>query len=190
MSEYELYCFNNRENKECSEYLMQQNKKLVYHIIGKYYTTNGYLEYSDFVSSGLFGLYKAILTFDVNKGNTFCTYAAICIDNEIKMMFRRLRKHQNVKSINGALNIDNDGNVLRYEDVLEDMKNEVSYDLIILKDAIKDIEFTELEKKIISLRLKDKTQDEISDILGYSQSYISRIIKRAKNKLKNVLYNE
>lgn len=190
MSEYELYCFNNRKNKECSEYLMQQHKKLVYHIIGKYYNNNGFLEYSDFVSNGLFGLYKAILTFDVTKGNTFSTYAAICIDNEIKMMFRRLRKHQNVVSTNKVLSRDNDGHVLEYGDVLYDMESEVKFDMVILKDAIKDVELTELEKKVVSLRMKNKTQQEISDIMGLSQSYISRIMKRARNKFENVLYSE
>lgn len=190
MNEYELYCFNNRNNRECSEYLMQQNKKLVYHLIGKYYNSNGYPEYSDFVSNGLFGLYKAILTFDVNKGNKFSSYAAICIDNEIKMMLRRLRKHQNVLSINTILSKDNEGHVLQYEDVLQDMKDEVNYDMVIIRDAIKDIELTELEKKVVSLRMKDKTQQEISDILGFSQSYVSRILKRAQNKFENAISNE
>jgi len=169
---------------------MQQHKKLVYHIIGKYYNNNGYLEYSDFVSHGLFGLYKAILTFDVNKGNKFASYAVICIDNEIKMMFRRLRKHQNVLSINTILSKDNEGHVLQYEDVLQDMKDEVSFDMVILKDTIKDVELTDLEKKVVSLRMKDKTQEEISEILGFSQSYISRILRRAQHKIEDVLYNK
>lgn len=190
MNEYEVYCFNNRNNRECVEYLMQQNKKLVYHLIGKYYNKNGYLEYSDFVSHGLFGLYKAILTFDISKGNRFSSYAAICIDNEIKMMFRKLRKHQNVVSINTVLHVDTEGHKLQYEDVLQDMKDEVSFDMVILKDAIKDVELTELEKKIVSLRMKDKTQQEISDIMGFSQSYVSRILRRAQNKFENAISNE
>nr|DAH85688.1 MAG TPA: DNA directed RNA polymerase subunit [Caudoviricetes sp.] len=190
MNEYELYCFNNRKNKECSEYLMQENKKLVYHIIGKYYNDSGYLEYSDFVSNGLFGLYKAIMTFDTNKGAKFSTYAAICIDNEIKMMLRRLRKHQIVVSTNTVLSRDNEGHLLQYEDILQDMKAEVNFNMIIIRDAIKDIELTELEKRVVSLRMKNKTQQEISDILGFSQSYISRILKRAQNKFEKALYNE
>lgn len=187
MSEYELYCFNNRKNKDCSEYLMQRHKYLVYHIINQYYDNTGTLDYSDFVSSGLFGLYKAILTFDVNKGNKFSTYAGICIHNEIKIMFRRLKKHRGVVSMNTELNEDYEGNVLTYEDILYDRKVTVDYDSIIVKEALNQTKFTELEKKIIILRSENKSQQEISKILGYSQSYISRLLKRAQDKLKNNL---
>lgn len=186
MSEYEIFCFKNRENKECSDFLMRKHQRLVFHIIKKYPLQDG-LEYNDYLSNGLYGLFKAINTFDINKDIKFGTYASTCINNEIRMMLRRLKKHMNTTHIDKVLNVDTEGHKLTYNDILFDAKSSIAYDDFIFADTIKDIKLTSMEKQIIQMRIDGKTQKEIADILNFSQSYVSRLLQKIKKKIEKHL---
>jgi len=167
---------------------MRKHQRLVFHIIKKYpIPQDGPLEYNDYVSSGLYGLYKAINTFDINKDIKFATYASTCINNEIRMMLRKLKKHRNTTYIDEILTIDTEGHKLTYNDIISDIKSDIAYDDFIFKDTIKDIKLTDIEKQIVQLRIDGKTQKEIANILNFSQSYVSRILQKIKKKIEKHL---
>ena len=156
---------------------------------------NHFTEMEDLISIGTIGLIKAINTFNVNKNIKLATYASRCIENEILMYLRRNNKTKFEVSIDEPLNVDWDGNELLLSDILgteedviyRDLENEV--DKKLLKRAISTL--SDREKLIISLRFgintkngEEKTQKEVADILGISQSYISRLEKKIMKRLK------
>lgn len=171
--------------------LVEHNLRLVAHIIKKYYS--GQNEQDDLVSIGTIGLIKAINTYDISKNIRLSSYASRCIENEILMHFRNLKKSAQDISINEAIDIDKDGNPLTLLDIMsidDNIADELDTKLNCrkLKQFI-DEELSEREKKIIIMRYglngrKPLTQREVASKLNISRSYVSRIEKRALQILK------
>lgn len=178
-------------DKTVKAVLIERNLRLVVYIARKFENTGVGIE--DLVSIGTIGLIKAVNTFDPSKKIKLATYASRCIENEILMYLRRNIKTRSEVSFDEPLNIDWDGNELLLSDVLgtendstfKSVEEEVDKTLLDLAvDRLAD-----REKVIVELRfgLKDgaeKTQKEVADLLGISQSYISRLEKRIIRKLK------
>lgn len=171
--------------------LIEHNLRLVAHIIKKYYTHN--CDQDDLISIGTIGLIKGISTYDPEKGVRLATYASKCIENEILMYFRSQKKSAGDLSLSDAIDSDGEGNNLSLMDVLyieDNMFDKLSLkeNCINLKKHISGL-LTEREAKIIMLRYglnghPPRTQREIAAICGISRSYVSRIEKRALEKLR------
>lgn len=174
--------------------LIVHNLRLVVYIAKKFESTGIGLE--DLVSIGTIGLIKAVNTFSVHKNIKLATYASRCIENEILMYLRKTNQYKNEVSIDEPLNIDWDGNELLLSDVLgtdvdcvnSHLDNEVEKKL--LYEAIDKL--TPREKQIMEMRFglngkKEKTQKEVADEIGISQSYISRLEKRIIKQLREEL---
>ena len=171
--------------------LIEHNLRLVVYIAKKFENTKTGIE--DLISIGTIGLIKAVNTFKTDKKIKLATYASRCIENEILMFLRKSSSQKSEISIDEPLNIDWDGNELLLSDILgtdEDTvsrKMEDNAEKQILKEAMKKL--TSREKNIMNLRFglegrDEKTQKEVADMLGISQSYISRLEKRIILKLK------
>jgi RNA polymerase sporulation-specific sigma factor len=171
--------------------LIERNLRLVVYIARKFENTGIGVE--DLVSIGTIGLIKAINTFNPSKNIKLATYASRCIENEILMYLRRNNKVKTEISIDEPLNIDWDGNELLLSDILgtdndiihRSLEDEIDREL--LNTAMKRLSIR--EKKIMELRFGlsngiEKTQKEVADMLGISQSYISRLEKRIISRLK------
>ncbi len=171
--------------------LIERNLRLVVYIARKFENTGVGVE--DLISIGTIGLIKAINTFNPSKNIKLATYASRCIENEILMYLRRNNRVKSEISIDEPLNIDWDGNELLLSDILgtesdiihRSIEDEVDKEL--LSAAMKKLSVR--EKKIMDLRFGltsgvEKTQKEVADILGISQSYISRLEKRIISRLK------
>ncbi len=178
---------------EAISVLVEHNLRLVVYIAKKFDNTGVGVE--DLISIGTIGLMKAINTFKSDKNIKLATYASRCIENEILMYLRRTSKTKMEVSIDEPLNVDWDGNELLLSDILgteedvisKDLENEV--DKKILKKAISGL--NDRERMIINLRFglnnefeNERTQKEVADILGISQSYISRLEKKIMKRLK------
>lgn len=171
--------------------LIEHNLRLVAHVVKKYYTTG--CEQDDLISIGTIGLIKAISTFDPEKGIRLATYAARCIENEILMYFRNLKKRSQDVYISDPIDTDKDGNALSLIDVIaDDTDIEEELDTKIKLEKLKVILNDTLdvrEKQIINMRYglngkNEMTQKEIAKFLGISRSYVSRIEKAALEKLR------
>ena len=173
--------------------LIERNLRLVVYIARKFENTG--INVEDLISIGTIGLIKAINTFKTDKNIKLATYASRCIENEILMYLRRNSKTKLEVSIDEPLNVDWDGNELLLSDILgtdedviyKDIENEVERNL--LGKAIGKL--TKREQTIVRLRFginmpdgREKTQKEVADLLGISQSYISRLEKRIMKRLK------
>jgi len=171
--------------------LIERNLRLVVYIARKFENTGAGIE--DLISIGTIGLIKAINTFDPRKKIKLATYASRCIENEILMYLRRNNKNRSEVSFDEPLNIDWDGNELLLSDILgtdSDMiykciEEEVEKEL--LDAAIRRL--SKRERCIMELRFglndgKEKTQKEVAELLGISQSYISRLEKRIIKRLR------
>jgi RNA polymerase sporulation-specific sigma factor len=171
--------------------LIEHNLRLVVYIARKFDNTGVGLE--DLISIGAIGLIKAINTFNTERKIKLATYASRCIENEILMYLRRTVKMKAEVSFDEPLNIDWDGNRLMLSDILgteSDMvyqciENEVEKEL--LRGAMDKLD--DREKKIVRMRFglggtRERTQKEVADILGISQSYISRLEKRIIRQLR------
>lgn len=171
--------------------LVEHNLRLVAHIIKKYYSSRG--DQDDLVSIGTIGLIKAINTFDINKNIKLSSYASRCIENEILMYFRNLKKTAQDISLNEAIDTDKDGNSLSLFDILateDSIIDDINKKLNLKKiyDYINS-ELDPREKQVIYLRYglngeEPITQREVADILGVSRSYISRIETKALRTLR------
>ena len=174
--------------------LIERNLRLVVYIARKFDNTKIAIE--DLISIGTIGLIKAVNTFDTDKNIKLATYASKCIENEILMYLRRTNKLRSEISFDEPLNVDWDGNELLLSDILgtesdivfKDIETEV--DKTLLNQAISKL--TPREKVIVELRFglngdEEKTQKEVADELGISQSYISRIEKRIIVRLRKEL---
>lgn len=171
--------------------LIERNLRLVVYIARKFENSGVGIE--DLVSIGTIGLIKAVNTFDPSKKIKLATYASRCIENEILMYLRRNNKTRAEVSFDEPLNIDWDGNELLLSDVLGS-ENDSTYKYVeeeidknLLNSAMEHL--TDREKIIVQLRFglrdgSEKTQKEVADLLGISQSYISRLEKRIIKKLK------
>ena len=179
-------------DKKARELIIERNLRLVSHIIRKYYST--YQQADELLSVGSFGLIKAVDSFKSEYGTRFATYGAKCVQNEILMYFRSQKKQQNEVSINDTIDVDKDGNPLTYLDVISTDENIAdNIDLKIhttkLLRLVKEV-LDEREKEIITLRYglegyKPLTQREVAAYLKISRSYVSRIEKRALEKLRD-----
>lgn len=174
--------------------LITHNLRLVVYIAKKFESTGIGIE--DLISIGTIGLIKAVKTFCPNKNIKLATYASRCIENEILMFLRKTSQHKNEISIDEPLNIDWDGNELLLSDILgtdDDTVNsnlECEAEKSVLREAVERL--PEREKSIMKMRFglidgKEKTQKEVADIIGISQSYISRLEKRIIKKLRKEL---
>jgi len=172
--------------------LIERNLRLVVYIARKFESTGTGIE--DLISIGTIGLIKAINTYRSDKNIKLATYASRCIENEILMYIRKNASHRGDISIDEPLNTDWDGNELLLSDILGSDSDTVSRrlekdeDEKILRMAVSEL--SEREKTIISLRYGlsgggEKTQKEVADLLGISQSYISRLEKRIIARLKD-----
>ncbi len=171
--------------------LIERNLRLVVYIARKFENTGIGVE--DLISIGTIGLIKAVNTFDPEKKIKLATYASRCIENEILMYLRRNSKAKAEISFDEPLNIDWDGNELLLSDILG-TDNDLIYKFLeeeidkeLLEIALKKL--TKREKKIMELRFglnngEEKTQKEVADMLGISQSYISRLEKRIITRLR------
>ena len=179
-------------DKKAREVIIERNLRLVSHIIRKYYSAYQYPD--ELLSVGSLGLIKAVDSFKSEYGTRFATYGAKCVQNEILMYFRSQKKNQNEVSINDTIDVDKDGNPLTYLDVIsadESIADEV--DLKIHTARLRELVSTKLderEKEIITLRYglmgyKPLTQREVASHLRISRSYVSRIEKRALEKLRD-----
>ena len=190
-SEEENYLKRMRCGEDVRPVLIERNLRLVVYIAKKFENTGVGIE--DLISIGTIGLIKAINTFDTNKNIKLATYASRCIENEILMHLRKITKIRNEVSIDEPLNVDWDGNELLLSDILGGDPDQVNkeiegeVDRKLLNSAIDKL--TNREKNIMELRFglksgKEKTQKEVADMLGISQSYISRLDKKIIKRLK------
>ncbi|SHK24781.1 RNA polymerase sporulation sigma factor SigE [Desulforamulus aeronauticus] len=175
--------------------LIERNLRLVVYIARKFENTGVGIE--DLVSIGTIGLIKAVNTFDPHKKIKLATYASRCIENEILMHLRRNNKTRSEVSFDEPLNIDWDGNELLLSDVLG-TENDIIYknleeevDKKLLHQAL--LKLSGRERRIMELRFglnngTEKTQKEVADMLGISQSYISRLEKRIIKRLKKEIH--
>lgn len=176
------------------EQLIVHNLRLVVYIAKKFESTGICVE--DLVSIGTIGLIKAVNTFSPEKNIKLATYASRCIENEILMFLRKTSQHKNDISIDEPLNIDWDGNELLLSDILgtdDDTVNsniEDDAEKAVLRDTVEKL--PERERIIMEMRFglksgKEMTQKEVADVIGISQSYISRLEKKIIKKLKKEL---
>lgn len=194
--EEEQKAFRQLENNEESarEILMVHNLRLVVYIAKKFESTGICIE--DLISIGTIGLIKAVNTFCPQKNIKLATYASRCIENEILMHLRKNQGQKNEISIDEPLNIDWDGNELLLSDILGTEPDSINRPIEdeaergILLHAVEQLD--EREQKIMRLRFglmgqEEKTQKEVADEIGISQSYISRLEKRIIKKLRKQL---
>lgn len=183
-------------DKDAREPLITHNLRLVVYIAKKFEAAGAGVE--DLISIGTIGLIKAVNTFCPSKNIKLATYASRCIENEILMYLRKSSQLKNEISIDEPLNIDWDGNELLLSDILgsdSDIINvsvEQEADIVLLNEAVSRL--CEREKMIMQLRFgllgcKEHTQKEVADMMGISQSYISRLEKKIIKKLKKELGN-
>ena len=176
---------------QAREVLIERNLRLVAHLAKKYSVSP--TEADDIISVGTIGLIKAIDSFRPECGTRFATYAVRCLQNEILMYFRSQKKHLSDTSLNEILDIDKDGNPRTYMDILcfdDDIAEKIDSKIKIerLMKSI-DSKLNKREKQIIFMRYalgfsKPMTQKEISEKLGISRSYVSRIENGAIEKLR------
>ena len=179
---------------EARNVLIERNLRLVAHIIKKYYTH--YDDTDDLISIGTIGLIKGINTYRADKGVRLATYASRCIENEILMYFRSQKKTAGDMSLSDALDVDSDGNGLSVMDVVAediDLAERIGTEEICLslRKCVRE-KLEPREAEIITLRYgldgkAPRTQKETAEICGISRSYVSRIEKRALEKLREEL---
>lgn len=181
-------------DEEAKNKLIEHNLRLVVFLAKKYENT-GY-DIEDLVSIGSIGLIKGINTYKIDKNIKLATYASRCISNEILMFLRKNKRRKGEISLEDSLNYDAEGNELHLEDILGTEPDivhkefEHSLDLEVLAEEVKKLEGR--DKEIMTLRYglnnsEEFTQKEVAEMLGISQSYISRIEKKVIKKLKQLM---
>lgn len=181
-------------DKDAKDMLVKHNMRLVAHIVKKY---TGAAETDDLISVGSIGLIKAINTYEPGRGTQLATYTARCIENEILMLIRSGKKHRGNVSLSDPVGVDKDGNELTFQDLLSEKEDGVveQVELSFLSDRFKKLisaVLTEREKTVVELRFglhggAPLPQREVAKKLGISRSYVSRIEKRAMEKLRSAL---
>lgn len=177
---------------EAKNVLIERNLRLVAHVVKKYSPLGK--DNEDLISIGTIGLIKGVTSFKAGKGTRLATYVARCIDNEILMHIRSSKKLQNEVSIHDTIGVDREGNEITLMDIVEDEREEVSeqvnskMQVANLYDKMKQV-LAGREYDILTWRFglhnkPVKTQHEIAERLGISRSYVSRIEKKALEKLK------
>ncbi len=185
---------SNNGDEKARNKLIEHNLRLVVFLSKKYDNTKENLE--DIVSIGTIGLIKGVNTYKLDKNIKLATYASRCIDNEILMFLRKNKRRKQEVSFEDSINLDSDGNELHLEDVLGTEED------IVEKEYENKVDKSILEKELARLPKRDRqiltmryglnntdeyTQKEVADILGISQSYISRIEKKCIKKLKSLI---
>lgn len=192
--ENELVKLSNNGDVDAKNKLIEHNLRLVVFLAKKYDTTNYDLE--DLVSIGTIGLIKGVNTYKLDKNIKLATYASRCIDNEILMFLRKNKRKKVEVSFEDTINLDSEGNNLHLEDILgtePDLVSKEYENKLDKKILLQEIEkLNERDKKIITMRYglkntKEYTQKEVADILGISQSYISRIEKKVIAHLEKLM---
>ncbi len=191
--EEECFRLMSEGDKEAKNKLIEHNLRLVAHIVKKY--TAASAEQDELISIGTIGLIKAVMSFDYSKGARFATYASRCIENEILMNFRALKKTAGNVYMSDAVETDKDGNALTLMDLLDDgVDIHEQVDLLmnsrqLYKFIDKCLEGRELEIIIYRYGLygsRPYTQSEVAEKLGISRSYVSRLEKKAIEKLRKM----
>lgn len=180
-----------QEADKAKEILIEHNLRLVAHIAKKYQNVDEDME--DLISIGTIGLIKAVGTFDAGKGR-LATYACRCIDNELLMMLRAKKKSSREVSLYEPIGTDKEGNEINLLDIIEQQQTDVVEEMELGENLKKMFRYlkeclTEREQKILTLRYglatgEEVTQSEIGALLGISRSYVSRIEKKALEKLR------
>ncbi|HOP75063.1 MAG TPA: RNA polymerase sporulation sigma factor SigK [Bacillota bacterium] len=188
--ESELLIRLEKGDEEARNILIERNLRLVAHIVKKFDTTGEDID--DLISIGTIGLIKGISTFNRNRNTRLATYAARCIENEILMHLRSIKKNKNDLLLYDPIGADKEGNEITLLDILDTGAEVVAEEVEMLLEEEKLREriaqLSKREKKVIELRYGlidgiNKTQREISKMLGISRSYVSRIEKKALRKL-------
>ena len=182
-------------DEEARNILIERNLRLVAHISKKYSTSN--VDQDDLISIGTIGLIKGINTFNIDKGSKLSTYVSRCIDNEILMHLRSIKKLGAEVYLNEPIGKDKDDNVVTLQEILENDERNIEEEVDIkmkikllyekMKYILKDREKTILELRFGLGGFKPKTQHEIAKMMGISRSYVSRIETKAINKLSHEL---
>ena len=186
-----------REERECLERLkegdqeakmalIEHNMRLVAHVAKKYQYTD--YETEDLLSVGTIGLIKAVNTFNVDRGSRLATYAAKCVENEILMLLRAHKKYSKEVSLYEPIGVDKDGETVSLVDVVEAENRNTLDELILSQDVFKKC-LKSNEQTVVQMRYglfggKEYTQREIAQAMGISRSYVSRIEKKAVEKLR------
>lgn len=182
---------------EARNILVERNLRLVAHIMKKYYTQTS--DQEDLISIGTIGLIKGISTFDSSKGARLATYAARCVENEILMYFRSQRKTAGDVSLSDYIETGKDGNAISLmdvvctdEDLFDDLDTRQTYRRL---HRLLRSELTARERKVLALRYglsgqPPLTQRQTADLCGISRSYVSRIEKKALQKLREAFRRE
>lgn len=192
--EAELLSRMKQGDDEARKKLIEHNLRLVAHVIKKYYSSA--CDQDDLISIGTIGLIKAVSTFKAEKGSRLATYASRCIENEVLMYFRSIRKSNQDLHFGDPIEASKDGNALTLMDVIADevniadeidKKNKLQRLEVLLHTALDD-----REKEIIKLRYgigadKELTQREVAKLLGISRSYVSRIETSVLKRLRQLL---
>ena len=184
-------------DEDARNLLIERNLRLVAHVCKKYANTS--IDQDDLISIGTIGLIKGINSFNVEKGSRLSTYVSRCIDNEILMYLRSIKKLNAEVYLNDPIGKDKDDNVVTLEEVLENDEKSVE-DVVDLKMKVKKLYdkmkvlLKDRERTIIELRFgldgkKPKTQNEIAKEMGISRSYVSRIETKAISKLSKEIKN-
>jgi len=178
-------------DREAKDTLAQRNLRLVAHIAKKY---SNYNDQDELISVGSIGLIKAINCYEPNKGTTLATYAAKCIENEMLMVLRSGKKHNNNISINDVIGTDKDGNTLSLKDIMidqsGDVEDAVSYRMgkerliKVLKELLDEREYKIMKHRYGLEGTVARTQKEVAVALGISRSYVSRIEKKVIGRLR------
>ncbi len=178
-------------NEEAKNILIERNLRLVAHVMKKYYV--GIEEQEDLISIGTIGLIKGVNSYRENKKTRLSTYCARCIENEVLMYFRAKKKTAGEVSMEETLDTDKDGNALTFNDIVAE--NDDILDIIEQSTRCRNIyryinELEPREKTIITMRYglydsKPLTQSDVAKALDISRSYVSRIEKKALEKLKD-----
>lgn len=193
-AEEEADCIEHIDEDDVRARLIEHNLRLVVYVAKKFENVGTGIE--DLISIGTVGLIKAINTFRADKSIKLATYASRCIENEILMYIRKNSSQKTAISIDEPLNTDWDGNELLLSDVLGSDEESISYELEqreerqMVRDAV--CKLAPRERELIELRYgmrtgKEMTQKEVADLLGISQSYISRLEKRILSSLRENL---
>ena len=186
--------FKEEQDEHAKEVLIERNMRLVAHIAKKY--NNSSEDQDDLISIGTIGLIKAIETYNIEKGTRLATYASKCIENEILMYIRKISGQKAEVSLDEPINTDWDGNELLLSDILgtdedivsRDIENEAEREMLLAAVS----ELGEREQEIMQMRFglcgkKERTQKEVAEAIGISQSYISRLEKKIIRKLRKKL---
>ncbi len=185
-------------DEDAKNILIERNMRLVVHVVKKY--SLQWRDSDDLISIGAIGLIKAVTTYDADKGHRFATYAAKCVQNEVLMFLRSNKRVQSEISIDEPIGHDKEGNSISLIDILESNEEEV-VETVETKIKIKELKkimkdtLTDRENIIIQMRYgidgsKEKTQKEIAEELGISRSYVSRIEKKAIEKINAGMNNK